>query len=122
MVKLDRLRLLNKVKQLMKKRRKFTADFKSKVALDALREQQPIHEIAKRYQVHASQVTEWKKALQGNASSVFEGTSAKHDEALKQKLKDDRLYKQIGQLQVEVDFLKDSCDQLGVVIPEDELR
>jgi len=122
LVKLDRLRLLNKVKQLMKKRRKFTADFKSKVALDALREQQPIHEIAKRYQVHASQVTEWKKALQGNASSVFEGTSAKHDEALKQKLKDDRLYKQIGQLQVEVDFLKDSCDQLGVVIPEDELR
>ena len=67
-------------------------------------------------------MTEWKKALQGNASSVFEGTSAKHDETLKRKLKDDRLYKQIGQLQVEVDFLKDSCDQLGVVIPEDELR
>ncbi|MDG2125638.1 MAG: transposase [Verrucomicrobiales bacterium] len=55
----------------MKKRRKFTADFKSKVALEALREQQPIPEIAKRYQVHASQVTEWKEALQGNASSVF---------------------------------------------------
>ena len=106
----------------MKKRRKFTADFKSKVALEALREQQPIHEIAKRYQVHASQVTEWKKALQGNASSVFEGTRDKHYEALKQKRKDDRLYKQIGQLQVEVDFLKDSCDRLGVVIPEDKLR
>jgi len=43
----------------MKKRRKFTADFKSKVAVEALREQQAIHEIAKRYQVHASQVTEW---------------------------------------------------------------
>jgi transposase len=106
----------------MKKRRKFTADFKSKVALEALREHQPIHEIAKRYQVHASQVTEWKKALQGNASSVFESTSAKRDESFKQKLKEDRLYKQIGQLQVEVDFLKDSCDQLGVVIPEDQLR
>ena len=59
--------------------------------------------------------------MQGNASSVFEGTSVKHDEALKQKLKDDRLYKQIGQLQVEVDFLKDSCDKLGIIIPEDEL-
>lgn len=122
MVTLDKLRLLNKVKQPMKKRRKFTADFKSKVALEALREQQPIHEIAKRYQVHASQVTEWKKALQGNASSVFESTSAKHDESLKQKRKEDQLFKQIGQLKVEVDFLKDSCDQLGVVIPEDELR
>ena len=122
LVKLDRLRLLNKVKQPMKKRRKFTAEFKSKVALEALREQQPIHEIAKRYQVHASQVTEWKKALQSNASNVFESKSAKHDEALNQKRKEDRLFKQIGQLQVEVDFLKDSCDKLGVLIPEDELR
>jgi transposase len=50
----------------MKKRRKFTSDFKSKVALEALREQQPIHEIAKRYQVHPTQVTEWKKALLSN--------------------------------------------------------
>ena len=49
-----------------------TADFNSKVALEALREQQqPIHEIANRDQVHGSQVTEWKRALQGNASSVF---------------------------------------------------
>jgi hypothetical protein len=53
---------------------------------------------------------------------VFESTSAKHDEALKQKRKEDRHLKQIGQLKVEVDFLKDSCDKLGVVIPEDELR
>lgn len=42
----------------MKKRRKFTAEFKSKVALEALREQQPIHEIANRYQIHPTQVTE----------------------------------------------------------------
>ena len=49
----------------MKKRRTFTSQFKSKVALEALREQQPIHEIAKRYQVHPSQVTEWKKTLLG---------------------------------------------------------
>ncbi|MFT6434676.1 MAG: transposase [Candidatus Azotimanducaceae bacterium] len=50
--------------------------------MEALHEQQPIHEIAKRYQVHPSQVTEWKKALQDNGSSVFEGTSAKNDEVL----------------------------------------
>jgi transposase len=106
----------------MKKRRRFTTDFKSKVALEALREQQPIHEIAKRYQIHPTQVTEWKKALLGSASSVFESERSKHDDGLKQKLKEDRLYKQIGQLQVEVDFLKYSCDKLGVIIPEDELR
>lgn len=106
----------------MKKRRKFTAEFKSKVALEALREQQPIHEIAKRHQIHPTQVTEWKKALLVHASSVFENESLKHNESLQEKLKSDRLYKQIGQLQVEVDFLKYSCDKLGVVIPEDELR
>jgi len=67
-------------------------------------------------------VTKWKKALQDSASSVFDSTSIQQDDALKQKLKEDRLYKQIGQLQVEVDFLKYSCDKLGVIIPEDELR
>ena len=105
----------------MKKRRKFTSDFKSKVALEALREQEPLHEIAKRYQIHPTQVTEWKKALLSNASSVFESSKDKHEESFKQKLKEDRLYKQIGQLQVEGDFLKDSCDKLGIIIPEDEL-
>jgi carbohydrate-selective porin OprB len=53
---------------------------------------------------------------------VFDSTSIQQDDALKQKLKEDRLYKQIGQLQVEVDFLKYSCDKLGVIIPEGELR
>ena len=67
-------------------------------------------------------MTKWKKALQDSASSVFDSTSIQQDDALKQKLKEDRLYKQIGQLQVEVDFLKYSCDKLGVIIPEDELR
>lgn len=106
----------------MKKRRKFTAEFKSKVALEALREQQPIHEIARRYQLHPTQVTDWKKALLGHASAVFESERSKHDESFKQKVKEDRLYKEIGQLKVEVDFLKYSCEKLGVVIPQDELR
>ena len=81
-----------------------------------------MRQIANRYQIHPTQVTEWKKALLGSASSVFESASSKKDEALKQKVKEDRLYRQIGQLQVEVNFLKYSCDKLGVVIPEDELR
>ena len=106
----------------MKKSRKFTAEFKSKVALEALREQQPIHELAKRYQLHPTQVTDWKKALLGHASAVFESERSKHDQSFKQKLKEDRLYKKIGQLTVEVDFLKDSCEKLGVVIPPDEFR
>lgn len=105
----------------MKKRRKYTAEFKSKVALDALREREPVHEIAKRYQVHPTQVSEWKKALLSGAGSVFESQRSKDEDAIKQKQKSDRLYKQIGHLQVQVDFLKEACDHFGVGVPEDEL-
>ena len=106
----------------MRKRRKYSAEFKSKVALEALREQSPLHEIASKHQIHPSQVTEWKKALLGNASGVFEKESDKKKEEKLQKQKENRLYKQIGQLQVEVDFLKESCNELGVITPEDGLR
>lgn len=105
----------------MKKRRKYTAEFKSKVALEALREQQPIHAIAQRYEVHPTQVAKWKKALLANAATVFESDRSGEEQQGKQKKREDRLYKHIGQLQMEVAFLKDSCDKLGVAVPEDEL-
>lgn len=107
---------------MMKKRRKFSNEFKSKVALEALREQSTLHEIAKRHSVHPSQVTEWKKALMNNASSVFEKDSDKGEEALKQKIKEDRLLKQIGHLHMQVDFLKDNCDQLGIPLPPHDVH
>jgi len=106
----------------MKRRRTFTAEFKSKVAIEALREQLPIHEIAKKYQVHASQVTDWKKALLAGAGGVFESSKAKTDQKQQQKRKEDHLYKQIGQLKTEVDFLKESCEILGINLPENELN
>ena len=56
----------------MKKRRTYTAEFKSKVAIEALREQDTLPEIAKKHQVHPSQVTEWKKSLLAGAGTVFE--------------------------------------------------
>ena len=103
----------------MKKRRKFTSQFKSKVALEALRDQQPIHEIAKRYQVHPSQVTEWKKTLLGQACTVFDRGKAQTAKETKDKRLQEKLYKNIGQLKVEVDFLKDSCEKLGVPLPQE---
>ena len=77
----------------MKKRRKFTSEFKSNGALEALREREPVHEIAKRYQVHPTQVTEWKKTLLSSAGSVFESDKSRKDETLQHKRKEDRLYK-----------------------------
>lgn len=106
----------------MRKRRTFTSEFKAKVALEALREQEPLHEIAKRYEVHPTQITQWKKELQSNMAAVFERKGDRDGEKLRQKQKEDRLYRQVGQLQMEVDFLKEVCDKLGVVVPEEGLR
>lgn len=88
----------------MKNRRRFTAEFKSRVALQALREQKTIAEIASDYEVHPNQVSLWKKQALDQVGETFKHKSArqkKQEAALK-----DRLYRQIGQLQVEVDWLK----------------
>lgn len=90
-------------------RRTHSPEFKTKVALEALKERKTISEIASEYQVHSNQVTAWKAQLLENMSSVFaDGRKNKNeDEALEA-----RLYQQIGQLQVELDWLKKKSKEL----------
>ena len=103
----------------MKKRRVFTSVQKSKIALEAIRETSTIAELSQKYQINPTQIKEWKKQAIENMSMSFD-KGKKHSEAhFAQKRKEDRLYKQIGQLQVEVDFLKSSCDKLGIPLPKD---
>jgi len=85
-------------------RRKFTAEFKKKVVLEALKERNSISELATKYEVHATQITEWKKQFLDNSEVVFnKGTESKSEET--EKLME-QLYAQIGQLKVENDWLK----------------
>ena len=85
-------------------RRKFNADFKSKVVLEALKERSTIEELSKKYDVHPTQINAWKREFLNKASSVFRD---KNDNKEKQKEADtEKLYAQIGQLKVENDFLK----------------
>ena len=85
-------------------RRKFTADFKSKVVIEALKERSTIEELAKKYEVHPTQINTWKRDFLGKASSLVDDKNEQDD---KQKEADtERLYAQIGQLKVENDFLK----------------
>lgn len=85
-------------------RRKFTADFKSKVVIEALKERSTIEELSKKYEVHPTQINTWKREFLGKAASLF---SDKNDSEQKQKEADtEKLYAQIGQLKVENDFLK----------------
>jgi transposase len=88
----------------MKTRRKFNAEFKARVALEAIKEQFTISELASKHQIHPNQIQQWKKQFLENAAMVF--SSDKADLRQDQDDQIAKLYEQIGKLQVANDFLK----------------
>lgn len=94
----------------MARRRKAReASFKARVALEAVKERETVGELAKRFQVHPTQIHEWKRRLLDQAAAVFEKESAKPVEAVDPA----ELYEQIGRLKVELEFLKKKAAQFG---------
>jgi len=89
----------------MKKKRKQHSDsFKAKVALEAIKEQMTLTEISSKYKIHGTQIQRWKKQV---IDSLQEAFSRSPDQTAKDAEKEkDELYKQIGQLKVELDWLK----------------
>jgi putative transposase len=87
-----------------KKRRQYSARFKFQVALDALQESQTITEIAQKYEVHPSQVKQWKRQLREEGMQVFE--TKRKETQRQQDRKETELYEQIGRLQMELAWLK----------------
>lgn len=85
-------------------RKVFSADFKAKVALEAVRGRKTINEIATEFSVHPNQISQWKKQVLDEVQMVF---STKRDDAKRdEEVLRNTLYQQIGQLKVELDWLK----------------
>lgn len=89
-----------------KKPKTYTAEFKAKVALDAIRGDLTINEISGKYAVHSTQINRWKQQALTSLKACFNGKQEKADAGNQLEL--DKLYQQIGQLTCENDFLKKS--------------
>ena len=93
------------------KRKRYTGAFKAKVGLEALMGIKTVGQIAREYQVHPVQVTQWKGVLREHLPDLFE-TSRPANEDSQELISP--LHEKIGQLSVEVDWLKKKCRQLGL--------
>lgn len=98
----------------MSQRRKFSPEFKSKVALEAMREQQTLAEIASKYKLHQNQVSIWKKEVIDSMSLLFKDKRQKDDSLKKAKDEINELHCVVGQLTMERNWLKKKSMELGL--------
>ena len=93
------------------KRKRYSGAFKAKVGLEALIGVKTVGQIARDYQVHPVQVTQWKGVIRDHLPELFESPQAvseDHERTVAQ------LHEKIGELSVEADWLKKKCKQLGL--------
>ena len=93
-------------------RRKFGAEFKAKVALEAVKNEKTLSELGHRFEVNPVTISKWKTEFLERMAVIFENGTSKKSHQDSPDL--DQLYAQIGQLKVENDFLKKSARRLGI--------
>ena len=85
-------------------RRRHSSEFKAKVALEALKGQKTLNELASEFGVHPVQIAQWKRQAHEGLVGVFDHPSSRHERAQEELV--EQLYQQIGQLKVELDWLR----------------
>ena len=93
----------------MKTRRRFSAEFKAKVALEAIRGERTISELATKHQLHPNQITQWKRQAIENLAKAFDDKAT--DAQVGREAEVTKLHAKIGQLVVERDFLARAFDR-----------
>ena len=93
-----------------KTRRQPTSEFKSKVAIEALKERHSLSESAGRFELHPNQISQWKQGFLEKPKDVFDKKPSKPKEG---QVDLDKLYAKIGQLEVERDYLKEKLEEIG---------
>ena len=100
-----------------KERKNYGSGYKAKVAMEAVSGRLTINEIAKHFEVHPVQVSKWKKQFLEGAAGIFEngrsGTNGNRRQADEAEELTNQLYQQIGQLKVELDWVKKKAAQFG---------
>lgn len=103
----------------MKKRNRYTAEFKTKVVLEVLREEQLVNELAAKYELSPVMISRWKAEFLERSSMVFQKGPSEVEKVRKEyESKQENLEKLVGQLTVEVDWLKKIWTQINLPVSE----
>ncbi|MDF1512344.1 MAG: transposase [Anaerolineae bacterium] len=87
-----------------RKRRRHSAEYKFKVAMEAAQGEKTLSELAQQFQLHPGQISEWKRQLMDEGASVFQGNRSQ--KLREQAIQETELYEQIGRLKMELEWLK----------------
>lgn len=98
-------------KIMTKKRQRRSAQFKFHVALEALKEQKTLAQLASEYEVHPTQIAQWKKQLLDSGSSLFGAQLAR--EQNEQSAREAELFEQIGRLKMELEWVKKKAERFS---------
>jgi transposase-like protein len=100
-------------------RQKFDEQFKAKVALEAVKEEMTLQELAQKYEVHPNQISVWKKQLLEKSAQLFVRKNKKDEEYERLKKEKQELFRQLGETKFENEFLKKSTNSCTGKIPTD---